>query len=34
MALPEIGADVTLGVDAANIILFAGAREVSPDADV
>ena len=34
MTLPEIGADVTLGVDAANIILFAGAREVSPDADV
>jgi spermidine/putrescine ABC transporter ATP-binding subunit len=33
MALPEIGADVTLGVNAANIILFAGAREVLPDAD-
>lgn len=34
MALPEIGADVILDVEAANIILFAGAREVSLDADV
>ena len=33
MALPEIGSDVTLGVDAANVILFAGAREVALDAD-
>ncbi|MFP6689864.1 MAG: ABC transporter ATP-binding protein [Alphaproteobacteria bacterium] len=33
MALPEIGSDVTLGVDAANVILFAGAREVALDVD-
>ena len=34
MALPEIGADVTLVVEAVNIILFAGARDISPDVDV